>query len=67
MNGVALGLLALVPAIVGPLPEEQQVISARICGNGEAVLIDIPIPLRKSPLSQPCHAKGCRGSSRKHI
>ena len=66
MNGAALGLLALVPAILGPLPEEQQVISARICGNGENVLIDIPLPPRKSPLDQPCHAKGCRSTSRKH-
>ena len=67
MNASALGLLALVPAIVGPLPERQQVISARICGSGEAVTIEFPIPLRKSPLSQPCHAKGCRASSRKQI
>ncbi|MBX7514525.1 hypothetical protein K3179_08210 [Qipengyuania sp. GH38] len=66
MNGAALGLLALVPAILGPLPEEQQVISARICGNGDAVQIDIPLPPRKSPLNQPCHAKGCRSTSRKH-
>ena len=61
-----IGLLALVPAIVGPLPEQQRIISARICGNGDTVTIEIPVQPRKSPLTQPCHAKGCRSTSRKH-
>ena len=66
MNGTVVGILALVPAIVGPLPEQQRIISASICGNGATVTIEIPVQPRKSPLTQPCHAKGCRGASRKH-
>lgn len=58
-------LLALLPASFGPLPVAAKTVEARLCDGG---IVSIPIPMRESPSSAPCHSKGCHAScSRKRI
>jgi hypothetical protein len=69
MTGASfIALLALVPAMIGPLPLEQgsQALVLAICGGGS-----IEITLEKGegtapmPATTPCCAKGCRSSGKK--
>lgn len=50
-----LALVAILPAMVGPLPASARVLHVRLCAGGVAT---IPIPLRESPAA-PCLQKGC--------
>ncbi|MAB44446.1 MAG: hypothetical protein CMN67_03295 [Sphingomonadaceae bacterium] len=57
--------LALLPASFGPVPVAAQTIETRLCGGG---VLSIPIPMRESPPTAPCHSEGCHAScSRKRI
>lgn len=58
-------LLTLLPASFGPLPVAAKNVEARLCGGG---IVSIPIPMRESPPTAPCHSEGCHAScSRKRI
>ena len=65
MNGPVLGVLSLIPAIVGPLPDAPHSLTAKICSGAGNAVFQIPLPMRKSPLTAPCHAKGCNGSHKR--
>lgn len=59
-----LGLMALLPLAIGPLPATATSISAKFCGGGT---VDIPIKRDGEP-ALPCTTKGCHaGSCRKRI
>ncbi|MBT8426642.1 MAG: hypothetical protein KJO02_01295 [Erythrobacter sp.] len=63
-HAVWLGLASIIPLVVGPLPEADDVLSAKLCNGGT---IEIPLK-KKQPSEQPCAAKGCHaGSCRKRI
>ena len=62
MNPVLLGLIAMVPMMVGPPPAQEKSIVAALCNGGT-----INIPLNDSGKDQPascamkgCHAGNCR-------
>lgn len=61
-------LLALLPAMLGPLPVEQgsRALVLAICGGG---MIEISIDREDGtvpmPATTPCCSKGCRSSSRR--
>jgi hypothetical protein len=61
-------LVALVPAMIGPLPLEQggQALMIALCGGGEMELAagrdNGTIPM---PASTPCCAKGCRSGDKR--
>lgn len=62
MSIVPFALVALIPAVVGPLPVEAQPITAVLCGGG-LIALDIPQRERQQPEPCPgkaCHAPGCR-------
>ena len=63
-------LLALIPAMIGPLPLEQgsRALVLAICGGGG---MEITVPMdggtAPMPATTPCCAKGCRTSGRRRI
>ena len=62
MNTGLLSLVALLPAIVGPLPSEERVLEAELC-NGGTITIALE-PGEDSPEDQcrldACHVGNCR-------
>ncbi len=63
-------LLALIPAMVGPLPLEQgsRALVLAICGgNGMEIALNMEEGSTPMPAMTPCCAKGCRTSSRRRI
>ena len=67
MTGDLLALLALVPIMAGPLPAEDDSVTAQLCGGGT---ISIPIKRdgnapKPDPCSKACHAGTCRKRSDK--
>lgn len=64
MNAAILALVALVPAMVGPLPGPAEIIlHVALCGGGTAA---IPLPRRQREAPAPCPQKACHaGCSRK--
>ena len=55
----AFALAALVPVLIGPLPQESATLTAKLCGGGE-----ITIPLGKDTPDKPdCHPKGCHAGT----
>ncbi len=64
MNPAILGLIAMVPLMVGSQPTDEKSLVAALCNGGT-----ISIPLRdgdKRELPQPCQMKGCHaGTCRK--
>ncbi len=64
MNAAILALVALVPAMIGPLPAPTEtVLHVALCGGGTAA---IPLPRRQREVPEPCSQKACHaGCSRK--
>lgn len=63
-----LPLLALIPAMIGPLPLAADTITARLCGGGT---INIPVKRDRDDApahacSKACHAGACRKRSGKN-
>lgn len=58
---IPLVLLALLPAMVGPLPQAGAKLKMPLC-NGGTMELPLPAP---APGTQPCCAKGCRSSDRR--
>lgn len=61
-------LLALIPAMLGPLPLEQgsRALVLAICGGGVVeISLDKEGGTMPMPATTPCCAKGCRSSSRR--
>jgi hypothetical protein len=62
MNTPILALIALVPVMIGPLPEAERSITAQLCSGGS---VTIPLGNRDDApsgdcLQKACHAGNCR-------
>ncbi len=55
-----LAVMALVPLAVGPLPQEEQSITAALCNGGT---ITIPLGDEDREPRRDCHQKGCHAGS----
>jgi hypothetical protein len=56
-----LALAALVPVMLGPLPAEQQAITAKLCNGGT---ITISLGDDEAPAEEGnCHPKGCHAGN----
>lgn len=55
-----LALAALVPVMIGPLPAEQQAITAKLCNGGT---ITIPVGGEAPKEEGNCHPKGCHAGT----
>lgn len=61
-------LVALMPAMLGPLPETEQVLVVKLCADGGIAQLAIPIGNDEPDRPDPCHSKGCHAaSSRKSL
>ena len=63
MSAAALpfALAALVPVMLGPLPAEEQAITAKLCNGGT---ITIPVGDGEAPADEGnCHPKGCHAGT----
>lgn len=65
----ALGIVALIPMMSGPLPQEEGALTIALCAGGE-----ITIPLSKSNGEEPgecdqqgCHAGNCRQKGKRSL
>lgn len=68
MNAAGFSLIALLPALLGPLPQEGKTITALLCSGDRVIEIDIPIADDEPAQDGPCHNQGCHaGSCRKQI
>lgn len=64
MNALEIGLLALFPAMLGPLPAEERTLTALLCSGDTTIEVEIPISDDTLPNEgAPCHGKGCHGAS----
>lgn len=59
-TAIPFALLALVPVLVGPLPQQEKAMIAQLCNGGT-----ITIPLGDdTPAPDPnCHPKGCHAGT----
>ena len=55
-----LALAALLPVLLGPLPAEQQAITAKLCNGGT---ITIPLGDEAPADEGNCHPKGCHAGT----
>jgi hypothetical protein len=55
-----LALAALVPVLIGPLPAQQQAITAKLCNGGT---ITIPVGGDTPAKDGACHPKGCHAGT----
>lgn len=61
MNALPLALAALFPVMLGPLPAEEQAITANLCNGG---IITIPVGDGRTPAEEGnCHPKGCHAGT----
>ena len=63
MSAAALpfALAALVPVLIGPLPAQQQAITAQLCNGGT---ITIPLSDGDAPADDgPCHPQACHAGN----
>jgi len=60
MNTASLGLVALFPLALGPLPQESRSLTIALCSGGE---ISIPLGDGEDQGPGDCHQKGCHGGS----
>lgn len=60
-------MLALIPFAIGPLPKEQQSITAALCNGGTMIipLGDKERQPRGECLQKGCHAGSCREKTRR--
>lgn len=58
----ALCTLALIPAMVGPLPAAAKGIAVPLCNGGTVSIPTAPAD-PPGPVQGPCCAKGCHGAS----
>ena len=62
----AFALAALIPVLIGPLPQESAALTAKLCGGGE---ITIPLgqdtPSERECHPKPCHAGTCREKAKR--
>ena len=65
MSGEIFAFLALAPALLGPLPAPPIAISARLCTGTGSLATDVRLPQKRTPLTAPCHAKGCHIRTRR--
>lgn len=66
MNVHILALIAMIPAITGPLPEQKSFLTTTLCSGGAVIKIDIPISGKDRLPSAPCRGKACHaGTCRK--
>lgn len=62
----ALGIIALLPLLLGPAPAGGERITATLCIQGRSVQVEMPMPGKRPEPPAPCSAKGCHaGSCRK--
>jgi hypothetical protein len=59
-NGLSLALAVLVPVMIGPLPAESAVITAKLCNGGT---ITIPVGDGNPAPDRDCHPKGCHAGT----
>lgn len=68
-HAASFGLIALLPAILNPVPASASVLQMQICsGDGQTRVLTIPLGPRTPPGEgdSPCCVKGCHaGGSRK--
>lgn len=67
MTFAIVGLIALIPTMIGPLPQASgaATLIARLCNGGTIVM---PLPDRKRDEPVPCPPKGCHaGCDRKRF
>ncbi len=66
MNGLSLGIAALVPVLIGPLPVPQKTLEAKLCAGDTTITIRIPLDSDDQTPTDPCRKDGCHaGCSRK--
>ncbi|PKB25519.1 hypothetical protein B0I00_0720 [Novosphingobium kunmingense] len=64
MNAALFALAALLPSMIGPLPQAPRSLAVALCADGKAT---IPLPARDDRPA-PCAQKGCHaGCSRKRF
>lgn len=64
MSAALFALTALLPAMIGPLPQAERSITLGLCNGGS---VSIPLPMRNDTPA-PCTQKGCHaGCSRKRF
>ena len=71
MNGMTItSLLALFPAMVGPLPIEEgsRALVLALCGGGNIeIALESDDGTLPAPATTPCCAKGCHTGERKRL
>ena len=71
MSGASVvGLVALFPAIVGPLPLEEgsRALVLALCGGGSIeIALESDDGTLPAPATTPCCAKGCHSGERKRL
>jgi hypothetical protein len=61
MSALPFALAALLPVMLGPLPAEEQAITAKLCNGGT---ITIPLGDGETPADEGnCHPKGCHAGT----
>lgn len=63
MNMAAIGLIAMLPVAIGPLPAAEKVMLIRMCADSGAESFSIALPPATPELPEPCGAKACHAAS----
>jgi len=68
VNAFHPALVVLLPALLGPLPKEDDRFSFKPCGSDEVVTIAIDRDAPEPQQEPPCHGKACHaGCNRKQF
>jgi hypothetical protein len=67
MNIAPIALIALIPMITGPLPQEPEGLTVSLCGGGEITISlgDEAPEDKRDCHQQACHAGTCREKSKR--
>lgn len=67
MNIASVGLIALIPMIIGPLPQEPNALTVSLCGGGEITISlgDESPEDKRDCHQQACHAGTCREKTKR--